>query len=174
MKPIAIIKINAMEYQNAVHVLTREEQVHTWRTNVEFKKRLVGILGEIAAAKYLNGVHGQQRIIIPMGVNARTGIAQDAFGDGDILTLSRGGRRNKTVHVYEVKSTEGRGGRLPALRQDDVDRYVSNGVDYLLLVSVYMEKGKAECRILKQITPATIAEEWRQVTNKHGFECYAI
>jgi len=174
VKPLSIIKLSAEEYQNAVHILTREEKLYDWNTDVEFKKRLVGILGEIAAAKYLNGVHGQQRIIIPMGVNARTGVAKDAFGDGDILTLSRGGRRNKTVHIYEVKSTEGAGYRLPAIRQDNVDRYIAGGVDYLLMVSVHINKGKAECKILMQTTPTAIAENWRQVKNRYGIECYAI
>ncbi|QIN94956.1 hypothetical protein HSE3_gp005 [Klebsiella phage vB_KleS-HSE3] len=113
MKKHNVIHIDTAEFHNAVYILGREEKIYNWNQNVEFRKRLVGLLGEIAAAKHLNNIHGRNRIVIPMGVNARTGVSVNAFGQGDIMTVSRVGVRHRQIHIYEVKSTEGTGKQLP-------------------------------------------------------------
>lgn len=174
MKKHTVIHIDTAEFHNAVYILGREEKIYNWNQNVEFRKRLVGLLGEIAAAKHLNNIYGRHRIIIPMGVNARTGVSVNAFGKGDIMTISRTGTRERQTHVYEVKSTEGIGKQLPTIRQDNAESYVMNGVDAIILVAVHINKAKAECRIMQQVSPVEVIEKWRPMVNRYGQECYAF
>lgn len=109
-----------------------------------------------------------------MGVNARTGVSVNAFGQGDIMTVSRVGVRHRQIHIYEVKSTEGTGKQLPTIRQDNAESYIANGVDSIILVAVHINKAKAECRILHQVSPIEVVERWRPMRNRYGQECYAF
>lgn len=45
MKKHTVIHIDTAEFHNAVYILGREEKIYNWNQNVEFRKRLVGLLG---------------------------------------------------------------------------------------------------------------------------------
>lgn len=167
-----IITFDKSFVDSARFILETEERIAKHDSDATFKLRMVGLLGEYAAARFLESKHGNQRMVIPVGVTSRLGISGDTLNCGDVVTVSSNNRsRIREVKVYEVKSILGMNSK-PLIRADHVEKYLDQGVDHIITVNVKFNEEGAECRINSVESPSKIMDTWRFMRIAGGVEVY--
>lgn len=156
-----LIKLSADDMRLAQ--LAADMETVRWRTAktvTSHSARKIGVMGEIAAVKYITGLHGQ-RSTVPQGINHRLGLTQNVAKDrGDILLITR--RKGvDTVTAMEVKATGNREVRY-TIEKHFADNYVADGVNRILLVHIDQTNSLAvECTIDEDVNPKDIVLDWR-------------
>lgn len=169
-----VITLGATAVMLARHIVDMEDS-SLFDNQVSRESRVIGVLGEMAAAEYLRGTHGNQRSIVPMGLAARTGSGFNAYGMGDILAVRNGSPKFKMKEVltFEVKARTAGAGKGHIIRCDSAENCADNDINRVIFVEVEHKGREAECRIVGYFQPLEILE-WEQVVNGTGQECYIM
>lgn len=169
-----VINLGGDDVELAFYLNANERDFKQSVTQCRDDSRVIGVIGEIAATRFLRGMYGTKRTVIPMGLSAREGAGLKAYGMGDIITILNGGSaQKKEVRSFEVKSRtagKGQGNIIPC---DSAEKYLDQGVTRVVFVDVELHELGATCTIAGYHQPDDIVE-WDVVTNGMGQECYIM
>lgn len=160
--------ISGIKFKLATDLAAADWQAWNHKSPASKTVRLIGVLGEMAAAEYLTSIAGR-RTCVPQGLTQRMGLTGEvALDRGDILLI---GKRNikrgpdyrdytvDSVQAFEVKATTTaeRRGMIEVSAAQDYAKFRVSGV---VLVSIAMHGDSATCVVEDVADPLDIVESW--------------